>query len=258
MSDKNEQFSKKLERKWKRFVKQMKEDPTHRAICITAVALILAVSVLVTVTVVANRAKKQNPPDETTGGTESTVETSDGTSSADSTDESNTDAGVTGDESEEPVDAIPTSFLLPVSGTLAKGHDATAQVFSTTMQDYRVHLGVDITTVEGAAVCAVADGTVQKIWEDVRYGQCVAVLHSGNCVTIYKNLSTELAEGIAEGASISAGALIGSVGDTAMVEIAEEPHLHFEMTVDGLAVDPLEYFDESALASLTIDETYEG
>lgn len=248
MKDQNEKFSKKIERKWHRFTKRLKEDPTHRAICITAVLLILAVTLLITVTVIANRAKKQNLP-----GTDTTV--SDTTSGVPS---DTTAPPETSAPSTEPVDAIPSTFLLPVSGSLTKGHDATTQVFSNTMQDYRVHLGIDINTTESAPVYAAADGTVERIWEDVRYGQCVAVSHSGDCVTVYKNLSLELAEGITEGASVSAGALLGAVGNTAMVEIADEPHLHFEMTVGGLAVDPLEYFDASALASLSVDESYEG
>lgn len=243
MSEKNEKF----EQKWARFKKRMKEDPTSRAVCITAVVLILAVSLLITVTAIANRAKKQPPAETTGGGSVTTNGATDGTTAPE------TDPPET-----EPVDAVPTSFLLPAEGSLAKGHDATAQVFSNTMQDYRVHLGVDINTVESAPVYAAASGKIEKIWEDVRYGQCVAIAHSGNCVTIYKNLSIELADGITEGAEISAGALIGAVGDTAMVEIADDPHLHFEMTVDGLAVDPLDYFDESALASLSVDESYEG
>ena len=41
------------------------------------------------------------------------------------------------------------------------------------------------------------------------------------------------------------------------MSIAEEPHLHFEMTVGGLAVDPLEYYDEKALEALSIDASYE-
>ena len=36
-----------------------------------------------------------------------------------------------------------------------------------------------------------------------------------------------------------------------MVEVADEPHLHFEMTVSDLAVDPLEYFDDEALGAIT-------
>ena len=124
------------------------------------------------------------------------------------------------------------------------------------MKDYRVHLGVDIVTEENAPVYAAADGTVSKIWKDTLMGYSIAVKHSGDCYTIYKNLSEILPEGIAEGASVRSGQLIGSVGESAMVEIAEEPHLHFEMTVADLMVDPLEYFDEQALETLKLDASH--
>ena len=87
-------------------------------------------------------------------------------------------------------------------------------------------------------------------------GYCVAIKHSGDCYTIYKNLSEIIPEGISEGASVRAGQLIGSVGESAMIEVAEEPHLHFEMTVADLSVDPLEYFDEKSLESLQIDASH--
>ena len=130
-------------------------------------------------------------------------------------------------------------------------------MFSPTMNDYRVHLGIDILTDEAAPVCAVADGTVTQIWEDVRMGQCIAVKHSGDAVSIYKNVSTELPSGIVEGAKVKSGQQIATVGSTAMVEIAEEPHLHFEMTVGGLAVDPLEYFSSKDVSALQKDTAYE-
>ena len=43
-----------------------------------------------------------------------------------------------------------------------------------------------------------------------------------------------------------------------MVEIAEEPHLHFEVSIAGKSVDPVEYLDESALVSLTREINYES
>ena len=141
------------------------------------------------------------------------------------------------------------SFILPVSGKLTNKHDPTLQVFSPTMQDYRVHIGVDLATKENAPVYAAADGKISKIWVDTLMGYCIAIKHSGDCVTVYKNLAETLPEGIAEGVSVRSGQLIATVGESAMVEIADEPHLHFEMTVGDLAVDPLEYFDESALES---------
>ena len=71
-----------------------------------------------------------------------------------------------------------------------------------------------------------------------------------------KNLAKELPDGIAEGVTVRAGQLIASVGESAMIEVADEPHLHFEMTVADLSVDPLEYFDDKALESLKIDASH--
>ena len=78
-------------------------------------------------------------------------------------------------------------------------------------------------------------------------------------MTIYRNLSATLPEGIREGATVIAGQVIGAVGDTAMIESADEPHLHCEMTVKGESVDPLDYIsEESRNASLTVDGSYES
>ena len=59
------------------------------------------------------------------------------------------------------------------------------------------------------------------------------------------------------GVEVMKGQLLGYVGDTAMLEIAEEPHLHMEMTVAGLQVDPLDYFSEAVIATLSQDTAYE-
>ena len=76
--------------------------------------------------------------------------------------------------------------------------------------------------------------------------------------THYKNLDADLAESIKVGHVVKCGEVIGVVGDSAMVEIAEEPHLHFEVSVAGRSVDPLEYLDESALVSLSQNVNYES
>ena len=89
-------------------------------------------------------------------------------------------------------------------------------------------------------------------------GWSLAISHTGDAVTVYKNLSKQFADGIAVGAEVEAGQLLGSIGDTAMIEIAEEPHLHVEMTVKGLQVDPLDYFSQEVLNALTEDSIYEN
>ncbi|MBQ7319591.1 MAG: M23 family metallopeptidase, partial [Clostridia bacterium] len=86
---------------------------------------------------------------------------------------------------------------------------------------------------------------------------CIAVSHAGDCYTIYKNLNPELPEGVTVGVDIKAGELLGQVGESAVLELAEEPHLHFEMTVGGLSVDPLDYFSEQAIAALQKDNSHE-
>ena len=89
-------------------------------------------------------------------------------------------------------------------------------------------------------------------------GWCVALTHSGECVTVYKNLAADLAQGLTKGTQVKQGQLLGYVGDTAMYEIAEEPHLHMEMTVKGLQVDPLEYFSAAVIKTLSEDSIYES
>ena len=105
-------------------------------------------------------------------------------------------------------------------------------------------------TEAAAPVVAAADGVISQIWDDPMMGKCVAISHSGDAYTIYKNLDPTLPEGTAVGCAVKAGDTIGNVGQSAVLELAEEPHLHFEMTVGGLSVDPLEYFSEQAMADL--------
>ncbi len=219
-----------------KLAKNIKE---NRAVYITALTLLLALAVILAVTAVANRSKKPvetDPPVTNPPVTNKPDETKDPDTSV--------------------VDMLP-SFVLPVSGKLTKVHDSELQVFSNTMQDYRVHLGVDISAPENAEVSAVADGTVAEVWEDAMMGICVAINHSGDAVSVYKNLSVTLPEGIEAGAKVKAGETIGYVGDTAMTELADESHLHFEMTVGGIQVDPLEHFGEDAVATLAEDTSFE-
>lgn len=238
---------------------KMKNTKVSRATIVTTVMLIAALVIIISVTVVSNRSKqKEETPDvpETPSVNEPTdnpePETSDQPEAPEDPEpeKPDTDTGSTVVESKLP------SFILPVSGSLAKSHDPKLQVYSNTMNDYRTHVGVDLTTAENAPVYAAADGTVSRIWKDDWMGYCIAVKHSGNCYTIYQNLSETLPDGIKEGSAVRSGQLIASVGDSASMEIAEEPHLHFEMTVNDLSVDPLKYFSEESLKSLSIDASY--
>ena len=224
-----------------------------RAVYVTVLTLILALSVLITVTAISNRAKKQNAQDNPSDQVGD--QSSDNEQSGNNTTDGNNDTNATPDDSSNKNDTPTTNAVpemaLPVVGLVTKGYDAAVQVYSPTMGDYRIHLGLDMNTEDAAAVLAAADGVVSQIWDDPMMGKCVALSHAGDCYTIYKNLDTTLPEGIAVGSEVKAGDCIGNVGQSALLELAEEPHLHFEMTVGGLSVDPLEYFSEQAMAQLS-------
>ena len=132
-------------------------------------------------------------------------------------------------------------FASPVSGVVVKGFSDSVPVYSETMNDYRVHNGVDVACEFGDAVLAAADGTIGAIWYDPLMGNCMTVVHAGEAATTYMGLDETVPDGIAQGVTVTAGQTIGAVGDSALVECAEEPHLHFEMTISGAAVDPCMY-----------------
>jgi len=160
---------------------------------------------------------------------------------------------------DKPASAEPApKLLLPVSGNLTAAHDLELQVWSDTMSDYRTHCGIDIAAAPGASVCSAADGVIAQIWEDPMMGQCMSVKHAGDLLTVYRNLSPYLPVGIAEGTAVRAGQLIANIGESAMVELAEEPHLHFEVMLAGEYVNPLDHLSDSVKTSLSADSAYEG
>lgn len=136
-------------------------------------------------------------------------------------------------------------FVLPVAGTVSKSFEIDVPVYSMTMNDYRAHTGVDITAPLGCEVVSASSGTVCKIWDDPLMGKCVTVDHGDNIYTTYMNMAEELSPDIGVGVRVSMGQTIGAVGESAIIEIAEEPHLHLEMKAGGLFVDPLEYMGVS-------------
>lgn len=149
-------------------------------------------------------------------------------------------------------DVLPT-FSAPVDNFVIKGYSADIPVFSHTMNDYRIHRGVDIACSVGTPVCAAADGTVCEVYSDPMMGFTVGVSHSGGALTRYRGLSEDSASLVSIGDEVTRGQVIGASGETALIESAEEAHVHFELTVNGEPADPAEYMSLSYLS-----DVYEG
>ena len=157
-------------------------------------------------------------------------------------------------EKEEDKKPHKLTFVSPIVGDITKGHSIDTPVFSDTLQEWRVHAGIDISADEGSEVYASADGVVTKIYSDPFLGKTVEISHDGGILTVYSNLSSsDIA--VREGQTVESGALIGKVGDTSISELADEAHLHFAIKVNGVSVNPLDYITEdSKKASLGITE----
>lgn len=99
--------------------------------------------------------------------------------------------------------------------------------------DLRAHRGVDLAAPVGTPVYASAAGTIGSAGWSGGYGLLVAIDHSGGMETRYGHLSRIAVSG---GQYVTAGSLIGYVGTTGD---STGPHLHYEVRINGQAVDPL-------------------
>jgi murein DD-endopeptidase MepM/ murein hydrolase activator NlpD len=97
------------------------------------------------------------------------------------------------------------------------------------------HRGIDIATRMGAPIVAPADGIVLKIYSDHGYGKVLAVSHGYGVITIYAHLNKAL---VKKGQYVKRGETIALVGNSGR---STGPHLHYEVHLNRVAVDPLRY-----------------
>lgn len=127
-------------------------------------------------------------------------------------------------------------FKMPVTGEIIKEFADNKLVYSSTLDVWATHNGIDIKADKTTVVKASADGKVTSIKNDPRYGLTVIIEHVNGYKTVYANLlSTEF---VVEGETIKQGQSIGTVGNTASFEISDESHLHFELLKDNEQQDP--------------------
>ena len=139
-------------------------------------------------------------------------------------------------ETTETEKAPDPEFKMPVEGEIMKEFADNKLVYSSTLDVWATHNGIDIAADKTTVVKAAADGTVSSIKNDPRYGLTVIIEHVNGYKTVYSNLlSTEF---VVEGEKVGQGQSIGTVGNTAAFEISDEPHLHFELLKDNEQQDP--------------------
>lgn len=128
------------------------------------------------------------------------------------------------------------TFKKPVEGEITTNFAKDTLIYSNTLQEWVTHNGIDIKADKTTIVKASADGTIKSIKNDPRFGITVVVEHVNGYSSVYANLLT--AEFVKEKEQVKQGQTIGTVGNTATFEIADEPHLHFEILKDDEYLDP--------------------
>ncbi len=121
--------------------------------------------------------------------------------------------------------AAPSALLLPVEGITAAQLQDT---FTDARSEGRVHDAIDILAAEGTPVLAVADGTVEKLFDSERGGLTVYQFEPGGKYCYYYAHLQRYADGLAEKKTIKRGEVIGYVGHTGNAS-PDAPHLHFEI-----------------------------
>ena len=98
----------------------------------------------------------------------------------------------------------------------------------------KMHKGVDFAAPTGTKIMAAGSGVVDKIGMNGAYGHYIRIRHNETYATAYAHLS-RYAKGLKRGDRVKQGEIIGYVGSTGR---STGPHLHYEVLVNGRAVDP--------------------
>ena len=125
-----------------------------------------------------------------------------------------------------------TPSIWPVRGWLSSGFGKRISPFT---QRLTRHKGIDIATRRDTEIIAPASGVVSYTGYDSGLGRIVKINHGNGLQTLYGHLAKDA---VRIGQKVKRGDVIGFVGNTGM---STGPHLHYEVYVNGLPINPLRY-----------------
>jgi murein DD-endopeptidase MepM/ murein hydrolase activator NlpD len=134
-------------------------------------------------------------------------------------------------------------FLRNQGATKASFADSRTYKYRAEVVDQQVHTGIDIAGVNNTQIVAANHGRVVFAGEIGIYGNIVILDHGYGIHTLYGHLNQI---DVQEGENVRKGDPIAVSGETGL---AFGDHLHFEIRVNGLSVNPIEWFDEVWIAN---------
>lgn len=153
------------------------------------------------------------------------------------------DIGGGGIENGEIVDTDPLTFDLPLAEyTISMDYtDGDDFVYSSTLNEWTTHKGIDFVATGSKDVKAVADGTIESVTTDAEHGTKIVIDHGQGIKSIYSSLADNAT--VKKGDAVKKGDKIGEASDSSYLEFKDGPHVHFEMTKDGKHISPREYLE---------------
>ena len=132
--------------------------------------------------------------------------------------------------------ALNNSFALPLSGGVkSSGFGYRSDPFTS---NTKLHKGIDIAAETGTIIYAAQDGEVSFVgYDEYGFGNYVSIKHTKNLKTLYAHCSEIL---VLEGEKITKGQPIAKVGNSG---VTTGSHLHFEIRLDNVCVNPEWYID---------------
>lgn len=125
--------------------------------------------------------------------------------------------------------------------------------FRTSTGNSRQHNGLDLANRDGGFIYAAADGWIATANYSTSFGNFIEIDHGNGVRTRYAHMA-EFDSNLRPGVRVSSGAAIGRMG---MSGNATGVHLHYEVVVDGLLVDPLNYGASQPFVTTPVVSTYE-
>lgn len=151
------------------------------------------------------------------------------------------DIGGGGLDDDTIVDVPPLTFDLPLADyTISMDFTPDGEfAYSSTMEEWASHKGIDFIAKGSKDVKAVADGKVESVTTDDEYGTKIVIDHGDGLKSIYSSLAEN--PKVKKGDQVKKGDKIGEASDSAYIEWKDGPHVHFEMTKNGKHISPREY-----------------
>lgn len=134
----------------------------------------------------------------------------------------------------------PLTFSKPLNGQIQKPYSIDKVIYSKTLELWKTHDGIDISSQIGENVKSIEKGTVEKVYDDSFYGTTVVIDHGQGYKSSYSNLNSKVS--VKEKQTVTKGQVIGKVSNTSIGEIKDEAHLHFTLFKDNNNVDPTYIF----------------